>query len=68
MYEYELHQARSTELRRRAADERMAHEAVRGARAARREAAARAARRSDGDAESKSHTRRPRRFGFPRPA
>ncbi|MFF1547581.1 hypothetical protein [Streptomyces sp. NPDC058291] len=68
MYEYELHQARSTELRRRAADERLAHEAVRGARAARREAAARAAQRSDGDAESESHTRRPRRFGFPRPA
>ncbi|MGW2616587.1 hypothetical protein [Streptomyces sp. NPDC001500] len=65
MYELELHQARSTELRRRAAEERLAHEAVR---AARREAAARAAERSEGEAESESHTRRPRRFGFPRPA
>ncbi|WP_333737484.1 hypothetical protein [Streptomyces sp. IBSBF 2806] len=68
MYEYELHQARSAELRRRAADERLAHEAARHARAARREAASRTAQRSDGDAESESHTRRPRRFGFPRPA
>ncbi|WP_329413893.1 hypothetical protein OG802_25215 [Streptomyces sp. NBC_00704] len=68
MYELELHQARSTELRRRAAEERLAHEAVRGARAARREATARAAERSEGEAESEPHTRRPRRFGFPRPA
>ncbi|MCQ9129326.1 hypothetical protein [Streptomyces hilarionis] len=62
MYELELHQARSTELRRRAADERLAHEAVR---AARREAAA---RRSQDEAESQPPSRRSRRFGFPRPA
>ncbi|MEU4875672.1 hypothetical protein [Streptomyces sp. NPDC021608] len=68
MYELELHQARSTELRRRAADERLAHEAVRGARAARREAAAHAARRSQDEAESQPPSRRSRRFGFPRPA
>ncbi|GGS13775.1 hypothetical protein GCM10010269_61310 [Streptomyces humidus] len=67
MYEFELHQARSAELRRRAANERLALEAARVARAARREAAARAAERSDGDAGSESDTRRPRRFGFPRP-
>jgi hypothetical protein len=68
MYEFELHQARSTELRRRAAEERLAHEAVRGARAARREAAASAPESSEGEAQSEPHTRRPRRFGFPRPA
>jgi hypothetical protein len=39
MYEYELHQIRSAELRRQAANERLAREAVRSARAARREQA-----------------------------
>ncbi|MET8947990.1 hypothetical protein ABZX30_31750 [Streptomyces sp. NPDC004542] len=43
MFELELHQARSTELHRRAEAERLAREAVRGRRAARREEAARRA-------------------------
>ncbi|MFF3940013.1 hypothetical protein [Streptomyces phaeofaciens] len=74
MYEYEVHQARSAELLRRAEHERLAREAVRGRRAARREATERAAlRESSGDstresAESEPHTRRPRRLRFPRTA
>jgi hypothetical protein len=64
MYEYEFHQARSAELRRRAADERLAAAVVRNARAARRAAAERA----NGGAESESHTHRPRRLRFPRTA
>ena len=64
MYEYELHQARSAELRRRAADERLARTVARGARAARRAAAERAS----GGAESESHTQRLRRLRFPRTA
>ncbi|MFD9393078.1 hypothetical protein ACFWBB_20915 [Streptomyces sp. NPDC060000] len=69
MYEYELQQARSAELRRRADGERQAREAVRGRRAARREAAERAtAERSEGGAGSESHTRLLRRFRFARPA
>ncbi|MFG2375654.1 MULTISPECIES: hypothetical protein [unclassified Streptomyces] len=59
MYEYELHQIRSAELRRQAANERLAREAVRGARAARREQARRAA-------EGEVHTQRPRRHLFAR--
>lgn len=43
MFEYEIQQTRSAELRREAADERLAREAVRRARAARREAAGQAA-------------------------
>ncbi|MEW2047170.1 hypothetical protein OHS71_13185 [Streptomyces sp. NBC_00377] len=69
MYEYELQQARSAELRRRAEGERQAREAVRGRRAARRETAGRgAAERSDGGAGSESHTRFLRRLRFARPA
>ncbi|MEV1063792.1 hypothetical protein [Streptomyces sp. NPDC050263] len=69
MYEHELQQARSAELLRQAAHERQVREAVRGARAARREAAQRAAaERSDGGAESESHTSRLRRLRFARPA
>ncbi|MDX3576894.1 MULTISPECIES: hypothetical protein [unclassified Streptomyces] len=64
MYEYELHQARSAELRRRAADERLARTVARGARAARRAAEERAS----GGAESESHTHRLRRLRFPRTA
>ncbi|OQD56586.1 hypothetical protein BM536_010460 [Streptomyces phaeoluteigriseus] len=65
MYEYEIHQARSAELLRRAADERLAREALRGRRAARREAepAARAE-----TPESERHTHRPRRLRFARTA
>ncbi|WP_329349320.1 hypothetical protein OG226_16430 [Streptomyces sp. NBC_01261] len=59
MYEFELHQMRSAELRRQAANERLAREAVRGARAARREQARRAA-------EGEVHTQRPRRHLFAR--
>ncbi|MGX9886418.1 hypothetical protein [Streptomyces sp. NPDC002276] len=59
MYEYEIHQLRSAELRRQAANERLAREAVRSARAARREQARQAA-------ESEVHTERPRRHLFAR--
>ncbi|MGW3101698.1 hypothetical protein [Streptomyces sp. NPDC001100] len=59
MYEYEMHQLRSAELRRLAANERLAREAVRGARAARREQARQAA-------EREVHTERPRRHLFAR--
>ncbi|MET7454916.1 hypothetical protein ABZT03_24070 [Streptomyces sp. NPDC005574] len=61
MYEYELQQLRSAELIRRAEDERLAREVVRGRRAARREAARRAA-------EGEVHTGRPRRPRLPRTA
>ncbi|MER5197161.1 hypothetical protein ACWD3J_27360 [Streptomyces sp. NPDC002755] len=69
MYEYELQQARSAELRSRAEHERLAREALRGRRAARREAAGRAAaERADGGAGSESHTHLLRRLRFARPA
>ncbi|MGW1540930.1 hypothetical protein ACWCPM_11930 [Streptomyces sp. NPDC002309] len=61
MFEYELSQARSAELLRRAEHERTAREAVRLARAARQEAEPRAG-------ESESHTRRTRRHRSPRAA
>lgn len=61
MYEYELAQLRSAELIRQAEHERQAREAVRGLRAARREAAEHAA-------EGEVHTGRPRRHRFPRAA
>ncbi|MDX3800117.1 hypothetical protein ACN6LD_004655 [Streptomyces sp. SAS_272] len=67
MYEYELHQARAAELRRRAADERLARDVVRGARTARAARSA-AAERAGGGAESESHTHRLRRLRFPRTA
>ena len=59
MYEYELHQIRSAELRQQAANERLAREAVRGARAARREQARL-------DAEGEVHTQRPHKHLFAR--
>lgn len=59
MYEYELQQIRSAELRQQAANERLAREAVRGARAARREQARQAA-------EGEVHTEGPRRHLFAR--
>ncbi|MFD4559991.1 hypothetical protein ACFWP5_37710 [Streptomyces sp. NPDC058469] len=62
MYEYELHQILSAEMRRQAANERLAREAVRGARAARREQA----RRTRQAAEGEVHTERPRRHLFAR--
>ncbi|MER5448806.1 hypothetical protein ACFV29_21895 [Streptomyces sp. NPDC059690] len=58
MYEYEIAQFRSAELIRRADHERLAREAVRGAR---REAAERSA-------ENESHTSRHRRPRFARAA
>ncbi|WP_055526105.1 hypothetical protein [Streptomyces graminilatus] len=61
MFEYELQQMRSAELRREAADERLAREVVRGARAARREAAGRAA-------EGEVHSDGQRRHWFTRAA
>lgn len=61
MYEYEIAQLRSAELLRRAEHERLAREAVQGRRAARREAAERAA-------EGEVHTGRPRRHRSPRTA
>ncbi|WP_367320647.1 hypothetical protein [Streptomyces sp. HUAS ZL42] len=61
MYEYELHQMRSAELRRRAEHDRLAREAVRHRRAARREAAERTA-------EHEAHTGRSRRHWFARVA
>jgi hypothetical protein len=74
MYEYEF-RARSAELLRRAEHERLAHEAVRARRAARRgtaEDTARSARTGHPDdtrdAEGEPHRRRPRRFRFARPA
>ncbi|MGH1552847.1 hypothetical protein ACRAWF_14890 [Streptomyces sp. L7] len=54
-----MHQLRSAELRRQAANKRLAREAVRGARAARRERARQAA-------ESEVHTEHPRRHLFAR--
>ncbi|MDQ0932898.1 hypothetical protein [Streptomyces turgidiscabies] len=61
MFEYELHQFRSAELRREAADERLAREAVRSARAARREESGRAA-------EGEVHRDDQRRHWFTRAA
>ncbi|WP_406006618.1 hypothetical protein OG440_10755 [Streptomyces sp. NBC_00637] len=69
MYEYELHQARSAELQRRADHERLAREVVRSRRVARREAAERAAaERAVGGAGSESHTHLRHRLRFARPA
>ncbi|MFD7404620.1 hypothetical protein ACFV7R_18550 [Streptomyces sp. NPDC059866] len=61
MYEYELQQLRSAELIRRAEHERLVREAIRSGRAARREAAERAA-------ANEAHIRRPRRHRSPRTA
>ena len=61
MYEYELSQLRSAELRRQAQQERLAREAVRGRRAARREAAGH-------ETEGEVHTGLSRRLRFLRTA
>jgi hypothetical protein len=61
MYEYEISQFRSAELIRRAEHKRLAREAVRARRAARREAARHAV-------EEEVHTGRHRRYRFPRAA
>lgn len=61
MYEYELSQLRSAELLRQAAQERLAREAVRSRRAARREALRH-------ETEGEVHTGRPRRLRFLRTA
>lgn len=65
MYEYELHHLRSAELIRQAEHERLAREATRVRRAARREAEERSA---EGVEETESHTWRRRRHGRPRAA
>ncbi|WP_405589390.1 hypothetical protein [Streptomyces sp. NBC_01092] len=65
MYGYELHHIRSAELIRRAEHQRLVREAIRGRRAARREAAERSAH---GSAETESHTFRLRRHRPPRAA
>lgn len=61
MFEFEIQQTRSADLRRQAADERLAREAVRLGRAARREASGQAA-------EGEVHTDRTRRHWFTRAA
>ncbi|NNN33472.1 hypothetical protein HLK59_24555 [Streptomyces sp. S3(2020)] len=61
MYEYELSQLRSADLLRQAQQERLAREAVRSRRAARREAAGH-------EAEGGVHTGRTRRLRFLRAA
>lgn len=61
MFEYEIHEQRSAELRRRAEQDRLAREALRGRRAARRSAA-----RDAGEAEP--HSGGPRRYRFTRAA
>ncbi|AKZ58299.1 hypothetical protein SAM23877_5254 [Streptomyces ambofaciens ATCC 23877] len=61
MFEFEIQQARSAELIRRADEARLVREALRARRAARREA-----RRDAAPAES--HTSRSRRHGFTRAA
>ncbi|MFJ4685629.1 hypothetical protein ACIQNG_23685 [Streptomyces sp. NPDC091377] len=65
MYEYEYHQSREADLIRRAEQERLAREAVRQARAARREADLRAQGR-EAPGEDTHHPRR--RFRSPRAA
>ncbi|MFJ5264453.1 hypothetical protein ACIQAC_28730 [Streptomyces sp. NPDC088387] len=65
MFEYEIQQLRSDELIRRAEHSRLAREAVRQGRAARREAEERAA---GNRAAGESHSSRPRRLRFPRAA
>ncbi|MEU9452561.1 hypothetical protein [Streptomyces sp. NPDC048277] len=63
MFEYELHQIRSAELRREAAAARLVREAVRTRRAARREEAARQAA-----VPEETHTDRRSRRRLPRTA
>ncbi|MFE0808258.1 hypothetical protein ACFW34_12330 [Streptomyces sp. NPDC058848] len=61
MFEYEIQQTRAAELIRRADEARLAREAVRAHRAARRDARRAAA-------PEESHSRRPRRHRFARAA
>ncbi|NKQ23308.1 hypothetical protein [Streptomyces galbus] len=75
MYEYEIQHLRSAELIRQADRERLAREALRGRRTARREAAGRtAAREGDtgrsdtGGTGGTGHTRRPWRLRSARTA
>ncbi|WP_225823052.1 hypothetical protein [Streptomyces naphthomycinicus] len=63
MIELELHQIRSAELRSAAQRERLAREAVRSRRAARRAESA-----GHGAPAAESHTDRPRRLRLPRTA
>ncbi|WP_189819291.1 hypothetical protein [Streptomyces olivaceoviridis] len=63
MYALELHRLRSAELRRTAQEDRLAREAVRSRRAARR-----AEPVGDGAPAAESHTGRPRRQRLPRTA
>ncbi|MEW2258769.1 hypothetical protein [Streptomyces sp. NPDC047869] len=63
MYEFETHRLRHAELRRAAAQERLAREAVGARRAARREETA-----GLGTTGAEPHTDRPRRHRLPRTA
>jgi hypothetical protein len=65
MFEYELHQIRSAELIREAHNHRVAQEALRSRRAARRAAARES---GQNDPEGQAHTPRPRRHRFARAA
>ncbi|MFC9844693.1 hypothetical protein ACFWFF_38905 [Streptomyces sp. NPDC060223] len=64
MFEYELQQIRTAELIREAQNHRLAREALRGRRAARRAARDSAQK----DTEGQAHSRRPRRHRFARAA
>ncbi|WP_151484638.1 hypothetical protein [Streptomyces albicerus] len=64
MFEYELQQIRSAEMIREAHNYRLAREAVRSRRAAKREAA----RSGREDSEGRVHTNRQRRHWFARAA
>ncbi|MGW3663276.1 hypothetical protein [Streptomyces sp. NPDC005141] len=65
MFEYELQQIRSAELIREAQNYRLAKEALRTRRAARRVDARRSAQN---DTEGQAHSQRPRRHRFARVA
>ncbi|MFD5077212.1 hypothetical protein [Streptomyces sp. NPDC058371] len=67
MFEYELHQTRSAELIRRAENHRLAQEALRSRRAARR-AVRESGQHEQNDTEGRAHTHRPRRHRFARVA
>ncbi|MDX6362379.1 hypothetical protein ACFVYF_35155 [Streptomyces sp. NPDC058274] len=68
MFEYELHQTRSAELIRKAENHRLAQEALRSRRAARRAAVRESGQQEENDTEGRSHTHRPRRHRFARVA
>lgn len=65
MFAYELHRIRSAELIREAQNDRLAQEAIRGRRAARREARRASVQH---DTEGRSHSARSRRHPFARAA